>query len=135
RTYFKNVTRSTLVWYQVAFKNYRATLADDAPPLPTKATLQHFVIHQRDRGVRPITCNTYIGAMNAFCVWLHQEGHITEPLKLPKLRVENRVLVLLSEAQMKALIAYKPKSLGQWRVHLAVLLILDVGLRISEALN
>jgi hypothetical protein len=39
---------------------------------------------------------------------------------MPKLRVERRVLVLLTEAQMRTLIAYKPKSLGQWRVHLAV---------------
>jgi hypothetical protein len=31
RTYLKNVTPSTLTWYRVAFKNYRATLPDDAP--------------------------------------------------------------------------------------------------------
>jgi site-specific recombinase XerD len=134
RTY-RNVTHPTIVWYQVAFKNYSATIADDRSPLPTKTSLQNFVVRQRERGVRPITCNTYIGAMNAFCVWLHEEGYLAEPLKLPKLRVEHRVLELLTETQMKALIAYKPKSLGQWRVHLAVLLILDIGLRISETLN
>ena len=135
RHYFKNVTPSTLTWYRVAFKNYQATITSDSPPLPTRATLQDFVIRQRDRGVRAVTCNTYIGALNAFCVWLHQEGHILEPLKLPKLRAEHRVLVLLTEAEMKMLIAYKPKTLGQWRAHLAVLLILDVGLRISEVLH
>ena len=37
--FLKNVTPSTLVWYQVAFKNYRATLADDDLRLPTKASL------------------------------------------------------------------------------------------------
>jgi site-specific recombinase XerD len=73
--------------------------------------------------------------MNAFCAWLHEEGHVAERIKMPKLRVEHRVLALLTEAQMRVLVAYKPKSLGQWRVHLAVLLILDTGLRISEALN
>ena len=30
RTFLKNVTPSTLRWYQVAFKNYRATLGEDA---------------------------------------------------------------------------------------------------------
>jgi len=135
RHYFKNVTPATLTWYRIAFKNYQSTLVADSPSLPTKASLQEFVIRQRDRGVRAVTCNTYIGAMNAFCVWLHQEGHLTEPLKLPKLRAEHRVLVLLTETEMKTLIAYKPKSLGQWRAHLAVLLILDVGLRISEVLH
>ena len=106
RTYLENVTHPTIVWYQVAFKNYHATIADDGPALPTKTSLQNFLVRQRERGVRPITCNTYIGAMNAFCVWLHEEGHLAEPLKLPKLRVEHRVLELLNEAQMRALIAY-----------------------------
>jgi hypothetical protein len=32
--------------------------------------------------------NTYLGAMNAFCGWLHAEGHVAEPIKLAKLRVE-----------------------------------------------
>jgi site-specific recombinase XerD len=135
RTYLRNVTPATIVWYQVAFKNYRATIADDASTLPTKGTMQQFVIRQRERAIRPVTVNTYIGAMNAFCMWLHQEGHLAERVKLPKLRVEHRVLAVLTEAQMRALIAYKPTSLGQRRVHIAVLLVLDTGLRISEALN
>src|ERR687888_429737 len=87
RTYLKNVTPSTLIWYRVAFKNYRAAMGD-AAALPTKLTLQEFVIKQRERGVRPVTVNTYIGAMNAFSAWLHQEGQIAERLKLAKLRVE-----------------------------------------------
>ena len=99
RTYLKNVTPAALVWYQVAFKNYRASIADDAPPLPTQNTLQQFVIRQRERSIRPVTVNTYIGAMNAFCAWLRQEGHVAERVKQPKLRVENRVLVVLTEAQ------------------------------------
>lgn len=91
RTYLKNVTPATLVWYQVAFKNYRASIADDAPPLPTKNTLQQFVIRQRERSIRPVTVNTYIGAMKAFCAWLHQEGHVAQRVKQPKLRVRPRV--------------------------------------------
>ena len=82
-----------------------------------------------------MTCNTYIGAMNAFCRWLSEEGHVRERVKLGKLRVERRLLTLLDEAQMRALIGFKPKTFRQARVHLATLLILDTGLRISEALH
>src|SRR6185436_3675789 len=78
---------------------------------------------------------TYIGAMNAFCVWLFTEGHITERVKLPKLRVERRMLSVLDDTQMRALIGYKPTSLGQRRVHVAALLALDTGLRVSEVLH
>lgn len=135
RTYLRNVTPATLLWYQVAFKNYQASFARDAAPVPTKTALQDFVVAQRQRGVRPVTVNTYIGAMNAFCAWLHQEGHIAERTKLPKLRVERRILPLLDDAQMRALIGYRPTTFGQRRVHLAALLTLDTGLRISEVLH
>src|SRR5579885_3735213 len=95
RTYLKNVTPRTIVWYRIAFKNYNAALGTTAPPLPTKPALQQFVIHERDRGIKPVTVNTYITAMNAFCLWLHQEGHARERVKVGKLRVEQRVLQLL----------------------------------------
>jgi integrase/recombinase XerD len=104
RRYLKNVTDATLVWYRVAFTNYTSIVAVDAAPLPTKATLQQFVVALRERGIRPVTCNTYIGAMNAFCRWLYDEGHARERVKLPKLRVERRLLTLLGDAQMRALI-------------------------------
>jgi site-specific recombinase XerD len=78
RRFLKNVTEPTLVWYRVAFRNYRALIpASDAARLPTKA-LQQFVVGLRERGIRPVTCNTYIGAMNSFCAWLHAEGHTRE---------------------------------------------------------
>ena len=135
RTYLQNVSDRTLVWYRVAFKNYQALVPTDAATLPTKSTLQQFVVALRDRGIKPVTCNTYVGAMNAFCAWLHQEGYARERVKLQKLRVERRLLTLLDDAQMRALIGWKPKTFRQARVHLAALLILDTGLRISEVLH
>jgi site-specific recombinase XerC len=93
RTYLKNVTPATLVWYRVAFKSYCASFANNTAPVPTKAALQEFVVKQREHGLRPVTVNTYIGAMNAFCVWLHVEGHVVERIKLPKLRVEKGIRI------------------------------------------
>jgi integrase len=134
RLYLKNVSDRTLVWYRVAFGSYCRLLNDHAT-LPTRATLQEFVVRLRERGVRPVTCNTYVAAMNAFCAWLHQEGHASERVKLAKLRVDRRMLTLLDDSQMRALITYKPRGFGQVRVQLAAVLVLDTGLRISEALN
>ncbi|HJZ75051.1 MAG TPA: hypothetical protein VKE51_25125 [Vicinamibacterales bacterium] len=106
RAYLKNVTPSTLVWYRTAFKNYQAAIGDSVPPLPTKATLQQFVVAMRDRKMRPVTCNTNVAAMNAFCLWLQQEGHTKDRVQLAKLRIERRMLPLLDDAQMRALISY-----------------------------
>jgi len=73
RTYLKNVTPGTLIWYRVAFKNYGAAFPDET--LPTPVSLQQFVIGLRERHIKPVTCNTYVGAMNAYCRWLHEEGY------------------------------------------------------------
>src|SRR5262249_17271826 len=104
-------------------------------PVPSKTVLQDFVVAQRERGIRAVTVNTYISAMNAFCVWLHEEGLVPERLKLSKLRLERRILAVLDDAQMRMLIAYRPTSFGQRRVHLAALLTMDTGIRLSEMLH
>ncbi|HJZ72095.1 MAG TPA: site-specific integrase, partial [Vicinamibacterales bacterium] len=70
-----------------------------------------------------------------FCVCLHEEGHVPERLKLSKLRLKRRILAVLDDVQMRTLIGYKPTSLGQRRVHLAALLTLGTGLRLSEMLH
>jgi hypothetical protein len=36
RTYLKNVTPATLVWYHVAFKSYGASFAGDTAPVPRR---------------------------------------------------------------------------------------------------
>ena len=133
RTYLKNVTACTLIWYRVAFKNYSAAFPNES--LPTRVSLQQFVIGLRERHIKPVTCNTYVGAMNAYCRWLYEGGHAATSIKLQKLRVERRVLELLNEPQMRVLIGYKPKTYRETRLHVAVLLVLDTGLRISEALG
>src|SRR4051812_27738580 len=96
RRYLQNVTPSTLEWYQTAFKGLQRVLGTDVPPL-TKTSLQQFVVSVRQRGVKPVSCNTYIKALNAFCLWLHQEGHVAERLQLPLLRVEHRIIQTLSD--------------------------------------
>src|SRR3954453_23354881 len=74
RRYLKNVTPDTIEWYQTAFKAFRRTLNEEAPPI-TKASLQTFVVKMRRRNVEPVSVNPYIKALNAFCRWLHHEGH------------------------------------------------------------
>ena len=55
----------------------------------TKPRLQTFVVHLRDRGLKPRSVNTYLQALNAFTRWLHEEhGH--SPAHLPLLKTEKR---------------------------------------------
>jgi hypothetical protein len=65
RRYLRNVTSSTLEWYQTAFKALQKILGAELPPL-TKSMLQQFVVALRQRDMKPVSCNTYIKAVNAF---------------------------------------------------------------------
>ncbi|MEP7303930.1 MAG: tyrosine-type recombinase/integrase, partial [Acidobacteriota bacterium] len=134
RRYLRNVTPSTIEWYQTAFKALQRALGADVPPL-SKASLQQFVVSVRQRGVKPVSCNTYIKALNAFCLWLHAEGHLDDRLQLSLLKVEQRIVQTLTDPSMQALLSQKPKRFDQWRLHALVCLLLDAGLRIDEALT
>jgi integrase/recombinase XerD len=134
RRYLKNVTPSTIEWYETAWTMFRRGVADDARPL-SKSVLQTFVVTLRQRNVRPVSCNTYIKALNAFCRWLHEEGHTPERLALPLLRVEKRIIQTLTDEQIQTLLSAKPKRFDQWRLHALVCLLLDTGLRIEEGLT
>ena len=79
RTYIQNITPRTLEWYRAAWRAFEpsqvpASPTDEATPLITKQDLQRFVIHLRERGVKPVSCNCWLRAMNAFCGWLHEQG-------------------------------------------------------------
>jgi site-specific recombinase XerD len=83
-----------------------------------------------------ITCNAYARGLNVFLKWLHEEGHVEAVLKIPFQRTERNVVKLLTEAQLKILIAFKPKNRKQLRsLTLALLLLLDTGVRIDEGLT
>jgi site-specific recombinase XerD len=66
RRYLKNVTSSTIEWYETAFKALQRSLGTDLPL--TKTSLQTFVVALRQRDVKPVSCNTYIRALNTFCL-------------------------------------------------------------------
>src|SRR5262249_30672791 len=134
RRYLKNVTPDTVEWYETAFKAFRRALNDDAPPI-TKSSLQSFVVKMRQGNMKPVSVNTYIKALNAFCRWLHQEGHHTERLELPLLKLEKRVLQTLTDEQMSTLLTRKPKGFIANRLHALIAFVLDTGVRVDEALT
>src|SRR5688572_23510995 len=82
RIYLKAVAPKTCVWYRTAWKAFKALETAPGDGGITKARLQAFVVHLRDRGVRPRSVNTYLQARNAFCRWLKEDGHQPELTRL-----------------------------------------------------
>jgi integrase/recombinase XerD len=134
RRYLKNVTPKTVVWYETAFQAFTRSVTVTGPSDLSKPLLQDFVVALRERGLSPVSCNTYLKAINAFLAWLHAEGHVRETLALTLQRTEKRVIQTLSDDHLRRLLAFKAKSTAQWRSYALACTLTDTGVRIEEAL-
>ncbi len=83
----------------------------------------------------PTSINDYARCINAFLKWLKDEGHVSEAIKIPKIKTPDKVPPLLSDQQVTALIQYKPKNRIERRVHTMALVVLDTGVRVNEVVN
>ncbi len=122
RTYLKNVSPRTIDWYKQTFKRLgKFPLTEDG--------LKQFVIAMREAGLQPISCNSRIRCTNAYLKWAGM------PLSIPKLREETRVLPTYTDDQLRRLAGYKPRSFTQARLHTLLLVLIDTGVRLDEALS
>jgi site-specific recombinase XerD len=140
RIYLHNVAPKTAEWYRDVWQVFRKWWTQIPRPDGSRggisrADLQEFVVHLRERGVKPVSCDCYLRGLNAFCRWLHQEGHITQHARLPPLKLEKRLLAIHNDRVLRLLLGYRPKTFMQWRVHAIVCTILDTGCRIDELLT
>jgi integrase/recombinase XerD len=134
RQYLYNVTPQTLAWYEAAWRACTRAVPLATPEAFTTAALQAFVVVLRDRGVAPVTCNTWLRALNVFGGWLYEQGHLPHRARLATLRVEKRVIETLDDRRLRALLTFQPRSFSQQRVHVLVCALLDTGCRIGEML-
>ena len=109
-----------------------ATLADT--PL-TKPGLAAWVIAQRNRGLTRGDVNMYARTINSYLTWLHEEGHLRERLKIKLLPNPPRAISTFSDVEVKRIVSYRPKGRPQTRTWTLIVLLLDTGLRIAEALG
>ena len=126
RVYLKGVSPKTVISYQCAFKAF-------AGATETKTTMMQRIAELRGKGVSPISVNCYLRHIKAYLRWLEEEGHVKEPMKVQFLKTESKVLATFTADHIRRLNEFKPQGINQARTHAAVLLMLDTGLRISEA--
>jgi integrase/recombinase XerD len=122
RQFLHNVTPATVEWYRHSFK-WLPT------PTPTPDELKDAVLRMREKGLKATGCNSAIRAINAYLKWSES------PLKIPQMKEPQMVLPTFTAAQVALLVSWKPRGFYQRRLHLLVLLLLDTGCRITEALT
>ncbi|MEP6960852.1 MAG: tyrosine-type recombinase/integrase [Acidobacteriota bacterium] len=125
--YIRNVSPNTLELYSFAFKQFQGCLE-------SKTAVIGRIGELRDRGVKPVSVNTYLRCVNAYFNWLHKE-HGKELVKIPKLKEEQKVLESFSSEHVSRFLNYKPKTFASSRLHTIVSTLLDTGIRINEALS
>ncbi len=122
RRYLQNVSTRTLDWYRESFQWL-------VNPDPTQADLMEVVIRMREAGLKATSCNNRIRAINAYLRWAGKPEHVK------KMKEPSRVLPTFTSADIKKFLGYKPQGYIETRLHVLVLLLLDTGVRISEALS
>jgi integrase/recombinase XerD len=122
RQYLHNVTPATLLWYAHSLE----WMPSESP---TQEELNALVVKMRERGITPGGVNCRARAINAYLKWAGSS------CKIPRLKEPQRVLPTFTEQQIRRLVTWKPKRQPQRRLHLLVLMLLDTGCRISEALT
>src|SRR5271166_960936 len=133
RQLLSNVSPSTLEWYKHSFKWLRTES-------PSQDELKDAVLRMREKGLKATGCNSAIRAINTYVHWVNAGPDVKchpacKHPKIAQLKEPQLVLPTFTEQQIRLLVAWKPTSTYQRRLHLLLLFLLDTGCRISEALT
>ena len=131
RRYFRNLSEKTLKFYSETYHYFKEVGAFQNL---SKQSLQNAVVAFRERGATTGGINAYIRGINVFLKWLHDE-HGYENFSLKKIKGHQPVLRSLTDNELKAIVRFKPKTFSQKRLHTALLLMIDTGLRVNEVLT
>ena len=121
-------------WSPQTVTCYRAALTE-CPSTPTKANLNALVVAMRERGLSPGGINVRARAINSYLTWLHEDGHLPERLRIKLLKNPPKPIKTLTEGDIRRLATFRPKGRIQTRTWMLAIVLLDCGLRISEALG
>jgi integrase/recombinase XerD len=107
----------------------------ECPATITKASLNATVVAMRERGLTPGGINLRARAINSYLTWLHEDGHVSERLKIKMLRNPPKPVQTLTEKDIRTLATFRAKGRIQARTWMLAMVLLDCGLRLTEALT
>lgn len=137
----KNLSDHTIAWYKNILAGFLDFLEGVGAPNPRETTpniVRAYFDHLRTRGLSSITINRSYGALRCFFRYLSQERVIpaTPFILIEKPRVEKKLIRPLNMDQVRLLLVQpKMKTYAGFRNWVMMLMMLDTGLRLSEALG
>lgn len=127
--------RQAFTCFQRFQQSLRSAVAENSGNELTKAQLETWVMWMRQNGRTPAGCNIYSCVFNSFCSWLKEQGLMTQQIKIKKLKDHPKPVTVFSDLEIRRLLAGKPKRLTYLRTWILIMLMLDTGCRIDEALK
>jgi integrase/recombinase XerD len=134
RKYLKNVSPKTLAWYTDVWRAFGPFLNTESAQT-IKDSIRGAVPALMARGIKPVSINSWLTGIRAYCLWLYKEGQLKEKPEVKLLKYEKTIIATFSKEQAGRLISFRPQKLAERRIHALTLLVLDTGLRLNEALT
>ncbi|KAA8756540.1 tyrosine-type recombinase/integrase [Paenibacillus sp. UASWS1643] len=137
----KNLTENTVASYSQSLNKLSTFLANNEIIKVNEIIvedIQEFIQTRKEKGNSAPTLNKYIRNLRAFFNFLRSSGYLLEnPMEpIDKLVEEKRILRTLSREQITLLLDVPDRATpAGYRNYVFILLILDTGLRIEEALT
>ena len=128
--YLRGWDSKTTAIYRRAFENFREGLI--GIPLEheselSKTHLETWVVWMRKQERAPAYINIHLRAFNAFCHWLHEEGHTKQRLKLRRVPDPVKPIPMFSDTEIQLILKWKPKLYGQQRLYAIIVLLHFIG--------
>jgi integrase/recombinase XerD len=79
--------------------------------------------------------NVLTRAVSSYLFWLYEEGHTREHLRIKQIPNPPKAIKVFSDVEVRRIVAHRPRRKAQVRTWTLMVVLLDTGLRISEALN
>lgn len=131
RKYTRNVSAKTLSWYDDVWWRAFGPFLDLAD---IRGSLRTGTRHLLEKGIKPVSVNSWLTGIRAYVLWLHKEGQLKEKPRVELLKCEQTIIQTLNQEQATEVISYKPVGTNQARAHMAACVMLDSGLRLVETL-
>ena len=122
-------------WSPRTVQTYQQGLAALGDTPLTKAGLAAWVVSLREHGHTAGGVNVHARSVNSLLSWLHDEGHLRERLRIRLLPNPPRAIAGFSDHEVRRIVTHRPKGRTETRTWTLIVLLLDTGLRIDEAIN
>ena len=130
-----NLSQHTIDFYTYSFRTLdRYSDIREVSDL-SKVALTELVSKMREGGLSSPCTDARIRGINPFLTWLFENGYTGEHLKIKRVKFQKRVMKTFTDSQIKAILSHKPKTHYERRLQTLLMLLMDTGIRINEALT